>query len=218
MSSADVLPIPTIVHLMIVDDPRFRENNTEVKETEELLPRLLAPADHERSVNAIWKVAGLHFTLVHTKSVPYTLQDIGLTEQDVREEGNEVPGTCDPTRERDRQIFRAIQQKFGTQKLGTKPFLGLQVFIWARIDVGGGCAMSDPGGTVGAVWLEAPSLHDPTGFRLMAHEIGHFLTLRHVDSPPDGPKLLMSRDFRGTVLTQDEIAQAKAHAHAVMNP
>ena len=212
MSSAGALTIPTIVHLMMVDDPRFSEENGKVKETEELLPKLLAPADHEGSVNAIWNVAGLQFTRNRVESVQYTLQDIGLTERDVRKEGLEIPGTCDPTRERDRQIFRAIQQKFGT-----KTFLGLQVFIWPLIDVGGGCAMSDPGGTVGAVWLEAPSLRDPTGFRLMAHEIGHFLTLQHIDSPPHGPKLLMSRDFRGTLLTPDEITQAMAHAHAVMN-
>jgi hypothetical protein len=76
--------------------------------------------------------------------------------------------------------------------------------------------MSRPDGQIGSVWLEAQSVSDPAGFRLVAHEIGHFLTLPHVQAPPPDTKLLMTPDYKGPELTPDEIAQAQKQAHEVM--
>jgi hypothetical protein len=212
-----VLALPTIVHLMVVDltvvdTPKLRKNNKKVQDIEGELPGLLASAEHPKSANAIWKPAGLRFDLDRTRTVQYKPQDIGLTLQELEDEGLEIQGECNPDSQHDQRVFRTIQEKFGTAG-----FRGLQVFVWAKIDAGGGCAMSHPAGIVGAVWLEAHSLADPTGFRLMAHEIGHFLTLRHVEPAP-GPKRLMTKNFLGTHLTADELAQAKAQALAVMSP
>lgn len=212
MELVNVPPIPTIAHLMVAKDTPFPKHNEEVRKSEEFLPGLLSLADDERSANVIWKPAGLQFKLNDTNIVEYQLREIGLTPQDVKESVNEVHGVCDPDNQHDQHVFRAIQEKFGK-----RGFHGLQVFMWARIAVGGGCAMSKPEGTIGSVWLEAQSVSGSTGFRLMAHEIGHFLTLRHVVDPPPDSKRLMTPDFRGPLLTEPEIAQAKQQARVVMN-
>jgi hypothetical protein len=204
MELATVLTIPTIVHLMTADDTPFPEHNDEVKKTAERFPQLLSLADHEGSANAIWKPEGLQFRLDRTDTVRYRLKDVGLTDQ----RDDQIPLSCTPTSEHDQRTFRAIQEKFG---IGG--FRGLQIFIWARIANAGGCAMSHPDGTLGSVWIEAPGVMDQVGFRLMAHEIGHFLTLPHV-----GPSTrLMNPGFQGADLHPDEIAQAKAQARVVMN-
>jgi hypothetical protein len=204
-------PIPTLIHLMVVDAPQFHESNMRVVAVEQSMPELLAPPGPVRSVNSIWAPAGLRFELDGTRTVPYRPEDIGLTPEELEEEGLEIPGQCNPESEHEQRIFRAIQERFGQ-----RGFRGLQVFIWAHIAAGGGCAMSQPAGAaVGAVWLEPHSLAGAAGVRLMAHEIGHFLTLRHVEQD-SGPKRLMTEDARGTHLIADELTRARHQAGIVM--
>src|SRR5262249_26163119 len=104
------------------------------------------------------------------------------------------------------------------RKFGNKVFSGLQVFVWARIRIGAGCATSDPGETVdGAVWLEAvtPDTEEARQ-RLPATELGQFLRLQH---PREGerPKRLMAANWEGSALTEHEIDEAHARAQSVMH-
>jgi hypothetical protein len=214
MERANVLTIPTIVHLMLADDTPFPKHNEEVRKTEEVFPQLLSSADDEKSVNAIWNPAALQFKLDRMETVRYHLRDFGLTAQQVIEEGEEIMIACSaPPTEAEQRVFRALQDRFGR-----RGFRGLQVFVLARVlttggDNIGGCAMSQPAGTIGSAWLDQVAVTDPAGFRILAHEIGHFLTLPHVESP----KRLMLASVGGMDLIPDEIAKAKTHAHTVMN-
>src|SRR5262245_35595340 len=168
METAGLLTIPTILHLMVADDTPFPKHNQEVLKSTDTLRELLSLTEKKNTANAIWKPAGLQFRLEDTKTVHYHLKDIGLTPQDIKEDGNEVQLSCDPNSPHGQHVFRSIQDKFKMQD-----DRALQIFMWARIAVGGGCAMSHPNGQVGSVWLEAQSVSDPAGFRLVAHEIGH---------------------------------------------
>jgi len=215
MVEREVITIPTLVHLMKVGDPGFDQENHEVAQSEARLSTLFAgPASphFDQSANFIWRKARVQFALEDTEVGHYRLSDLGLTERDIRKFGDQVPGQCNPHDERDRELFRMVQRKFGNKK-----FPGLQVFVWARIGKGAGCAMSDPGENVdGAVWLEAFTLDtEEARERLTAHEIGHFFGLQHV---PEGerPKRLMAPNWEGSALTEHEIDKVHARARSVL--
>jgi hypothetical protein len=212
----EVITIPTLVHLMKVGDPGFDQENHEVAQSKARLSTLFAgPASphFDQSANFIWRKARVQFALEGTEVGHYRLSDLGLNERDIRKFGDQVPGRCKPHDEKDRELFRTVQRKFGN-----KEFSGLQVFVWARIRIGAGCTMSDPGENVdGAVWLEAFSLDtEEARERLTAHEIGHFFGLKHA---PEGerPKRLMAQNWEGSALTQHEIDKAHALARSVMH-
>jgi hypothetical protein len=209
-------PISTIVHLMVVEGSAFQEDNRRVQKVEAVLPRLLGSPDRANSVNGVWKAAGIRFELDRTRAVQYTPQDLGLTVQELQAHGPQI-AACNPDSEHDQRVFRAIQDKFGLAD-----FRGLQVFVWAKVRVGGGCSMSRPDGILGAVWLESISILqesdqiDPHAFRLTAHEIGHFLTLRHPPEDDPGPERLMTSTSLATNLTGDEIERAREQATIVL--
>ncbi len=213
MERATAVTIPTIVHLMLADDTPLPKHNEQVRKTEEVFPQLLSSADHDKSVNAIWKSAVVQFKLDRTDTVRYRLKDFGLKAQEVSEEGEEITIACSgPPTEAEERVFLAMQERFGS-----RDFRGLQVFVLARVlttggENIGGCAMSQPGGTIGSAWLDAPSVTDPAGFRILAHEIGHFLSLPHVESP----SRLMNKNVEGMDLMPDERARANKQAQKVM--
>jgi hypothetical protein len=216
MSIIGVLTLPTIAHLMVVDDHRFVEDNTEVTKAGERLRRLLArPAspDFQESANFIWAAALLEFALEIVDTKQYRLQDVGLTERDIAREGHEIPCGCDHRNPRDRNFFADIQRRFG--KAG---FRGLQIYVWWNLQAGGGFALSEVGRESGAVWLEALTLRErgrgPQ--RLVAHELGHFLTLQHPAPPLENSRRLMTPEYEGPELTPEEITRAAAHARRVM--
>lgn len=210
------LRIPTIAHLMVVNDPRFEEDNTEVRKAGVRLQRLLAgPAspDYEGSANFLWRVAQLEFVLENVDTKQYDLRDVGLTERDIAREGHEIPCGCDHRSPRDRNFVADIQRRFG--KIG---FRGLQVYVWWNLAAGGGFALSEIGDGLGAIWLEALTLRERGGGpqRLVAHELGHFLTLQHPAPPLENSRRLMTPEYEGPELTPAEIARAAAHARRVM--
>jgi Matrixin len=217
MEHATAVTIPTIVHLMLADDSLKPEHKKEVMKTKEFFPKVLASADNKKSVNAIWKRAAVQFELVPDgiDIVPYHLKDFGA-EPGVGSEEAKFECSEQPTEEEQRR-FRALQDKFGS-----KGFQGLQVFVLARMasENGcpgrGGCAMSQPDGVTGSAWLDAPAvMDDSVGFFLpMAHEIGHFLSLHHVQVPMS----LMNPDLnsQGRVLSDDEVKTAHRRAVEVM--
>jgi hypothetical protein len=186
MEQATPITIPTIVHLMLAEDSELPTHNKDVKDTEEAFPKLL-----EKSVNGIWRPAGVQFDLDGFNTVGYRLKDFGAK-----------PGVV------------------GREEITFKcSFRGLQLFVLARIrgadgevDMGG-CAISElADGTIGSAWLDAPGVVG--GSRTLAHEIGHFLHLSHV---PD-PKRLMNGevDGEGTDLVEDEIKIARKRAVELM--
>ena len=212
MEKATLVTIPTIVHLMLAEDSVFPEHNKEVAATEELFPKFLAPADHQKNVNSIWNQAGVQFRLDGIDTVKYHLKDFGAEPGVNREE---ITFACSaPPTEEEKKKAHEWQDKFGI-----KGFRGLQVFVLARIISKGGdaamagCAISQlDGGVTGSAWLDAPGARDSTGVRLMAHEIGHFLSLRHVQDPTH----LMNADSQGNDLSPDEIKQASKRAVDLM--
>ena len=219
MEHATLVTIPTIVHFMKATDSKMPgdKHNNDVLKTREVFPEIFASADHAKSVNAIWKRAAVQFKLdPNIGTVPpvlYHLKDFG-TEPGGAEQ---IRFKCSsPPTEDERQWFRDMQEKFGSHG-----FQGLQVFVLARIssatgDVGmGGCTISQAGGVTGSAWLDAPAVmeHSQGGFfRPMAHEIGHFLSLRHVQLP----KGLMNPDSDGGDLSDDELERAHKRAVDVM--
>jgi len=202
------------VHLNAEDTP-FPKHNEQVRKTGEVFPQLLSLADHEKSVNAIWKSAALQFKLDRMETVRYRLKDFDLTAREVSEDGEEITIACSaPPTDVEQRVFRAMQERFGS-----RGFRGLQVFVLARVlttagENIGGCAMSQPAGTIGSAWLDQVAVTDPAAFRILAHEIGHFLTLPHVEPP----RRLMVASVAGMDLMPDEIAKARTQAHIVMNP
>jgi len=214
MEHATLVTIPTIVHLMRATDSKTPgdQHNKDVSNTRGVFPKILASADDTKSVNAIWKPAAVQFELVPggINPVPYRLkEDFGVDPGG----DEEIIFKCSsPPTEEERQWLRDMQEKFGSHG-----FQGLQVFVLARIssatgDVGmGGCTISQAGGVTGSAWLDAPAVTDDsqTFFRPMAHEIGHFLSLPHVQLPTS----LMNPDSAGRNLSVDE--RERAHKRAV---
>jgi hypothetical protein len=209
MEHATVVTIPTIVHLMTATDSKIPQHNKDVLNTREVFPEIFASADHEKSVNAIWKRAAVQFKLdPNIGKVDYHLKDFGV-EPDGKEQI--TFGCSSPPTGEEQQSIRNLQEKFGTPD-----FPGLQVFVLARIRSASGetdmagCAISGSSGVTGSVWVDvAVTDHSFGFFRPMAHEIGHFLSLPHVQLPNG----LMNPDAQGRELSDDELD--KAHKRAV---
>ena len=123
-----VVTIPIHVHLMKSKESRFDDDNAKVDRAFIVLQTLFTAdgaGTDGKSVGAVWKGAGVAFSLESHDTRLYTGDDI-------RARDNIVPGSCDP-QEEDLVLFRALQQKFG---LST--FRGLQVYMWANILAGAG--------------------------------------------------------------------------------
>src|SRR5262249_3957326 len=182
---ATAVTIPTIVHLMQAKDSKMPEDkhNNDVLKTRESFPEIFASADHEKSVNAIWKRAAVQFKLdPNIGTVDYHLKDFGAEPGGAEQ----ITFKCSsPPTEEERQWFRDLKEKFGSPS-----FQGLQVFVLARIRSASGdtdmagCTISRAGGVTGSVWVDVAVADDSVGFfYVMAHEIGHFLSLPHVQLP-----------------------------------
>jgi hypothetical protein len=221
--AADVrmVTIPTLVHLMKHEStPRFAADNARVDAVSPLVPTLFKA----EGVNAVWGVAlaRLSFALVESNETHL------YTDDDIHARDNIVPGHCDPLEE-ELVRFRALQQKFGRAN-----FRGLQVFVWCNLTVGNGCGVSGvsdekiaPFGRYGhtrpgAVFVDTFGLLG-SGARpalLMAHEIGHFLGLKHPDPREhvdfDSGRLMHPR-FPGPKLLIPEVQLARAEAERLMS-
>jgi hypothetical protein len=221
MEHATVVTIPTIVHLMTAMDSQMPgdQHNNDVLKTREVFPEIFGSADHAKSVNFIWKRAAVQFKLdPNIGTVPpvhYHLKDFGAEPGVNREE---IIFKCSsPPTEEEGQSIRNLKEKFGRPG-----FQGLQVFVLARIKSASGdtdmagCAISGSSGVTGSAWVDVAVRDASVGFfYIMAHEIGHFLSLPHVQVPkglmnpdPPGP-----HDDHAGDLSGDE--RERAHKRAV---
>ena len=214
MEHATLVTIPTIVHLMHAKDSKIPERNQEVLKAGEVFPEIFASTDHENSVNARWKRAKVRFTLEDIGKKDYLLQDFkDLGVEPGRDE--EIIFKCSsPLTKDEEETMRKLKERFGTPG-----FQGLEVFVLARIKMPGreidltGCTSSVSSSAwvdVGVADSEDPS--EKPEFLLMAHEIGHFLSLSHNTRP----NALMNKDLRGPELSDAECDQAHKHAVEVM--
>jgi hypothetical protein len=184
--ASDALTVPVIVHYMTVDTDRVdgsrrasaNETNEGVLGGAARLEALFAPprpaaAPGERGVNDVWVGVGIRLHLVRAERCafdPPEAQDFSLP----------APAFNDLGR------LRALSARFNTPG-----FAGINVYQWPKIRGVGGYASAPradgPFPGPGSVWFHVLSLQQtaplPSGWRsnvlLMAHEVGHYLTLRH---------------------------------------
>jgi hypothetical protein len=231
------LVVPVIIHFMVLDldsVPREVSFNADANHVAEVLttaPEMeklfAAPAPgvlrKHQNVNHVWAPFKIHFALARAERCDFTWEDVSKVP---------VPGPAltDLTR------FRALARRFNTPG-----FKGLNVYQWPKIAGGAGAYGFTPRADgafpgPGAVWFHVPSLVDsdpgpppnprPTVL-LLAHEIGHFFTLKHTctfsrepgfpDCPPPGSSgELMSAFADGTGLSECERRKARQGATKVM--
>jgi hypothetical protein len=184
---ADLLTLPVIIHYMTLDedgleaDRRMRAEamNESVLASAVALealfapPRPAAPA-HERGVNDVWGVFGIRLVVVRAERCVFDPQDAG---------GVPLPAPSF----RDLSRLRALSARFNTPGFG-----GINLYQWPQIQgfIGGYASAPRADGPFpgpGAVWFHVASVTTvapfPSGWMshvlLMAHEIGHYLTLTH---------------------------------------
>lgn len=240
--SNGLLVVPIILHMMMADVPSDNPhwpNSPRPVWTPDKVDQQFAP--EEGLVNKIWRRAGLRIAVVRVDACPYSPAYLRPDKKatvivPVPGEGPE----WDQYYHQVNHIFNARDNK------------ALNVYLWVKTGTGGQSTYygTSPRQETAAVWTdimcvlpENPSTPEierkmlpETCARLLAHEIGHALTLPHtckVGSPPPGHKdfdltpctrqdadaavpLEMKRNlmrpdhnFEHTVLTRDQTAAAQ---------
>jgi hypothetical protein len=229
--------VPVIIHYMMLKldsvprGARFNADDNHVAEVLATAPQLeglfAAPATgvprKQRNVNHVWKPFGVRLGLVRVERCDFTWADVSKVP---------VPGPAAT----DLARFRALARRFNTPG-----FNGLNVYQWPKIDGSAGAYGFTPRADgaspgPGAVWYHVPSLVDsdpgpapnpPPRVLLLAHEIGHFFTLKHTctfssepglpDCPEPGSSgKLMSAFADGTGLNECERRKARQGVQKVM--
>lgn len=198
--------VPVIIHYMVLDlesvpssepfDPDGNHVAEVLKKIKQMNSLFGAPTPgairRRRNVNHVWAPFGVRLALARTERCDFTWADVGRVP---------VPA---PTKT-DLTLFRAIARRFNPEG-----FNGLNVYQWPKIDDGttyGSTPRADgafPG--PGGVWFHVVPLSDTSMgkapnprsvVRLMAHEVGHFFSLKH-NCTDSGERDLPECPFPGT--------------------
>lgn len=223
--------VPVIVRFMKNTDPSHARDPEERLSTDEI-ESFFGP---RRTINTIWRRAGIVFALHRIERCPYAAGALGF------DQGFKIPA---PTTSQWEAFWRVNDlYNFGE--------FGLDVYVWWGIKYGLAFAAPHGGhgtGNKGAIWLGSDCLMGQTRSQcetLIAHETGHFLGLCHVcmfsDDPPpsQGPSALchtcwrtapecyapraprnrlMRADASGTTLSQAEATCAVGKARERIQP
>jgi hypothetical protein len=157
------------------EPPELSEDFTEALEVLEPTTSLLW-----KEVRGIWQRARIEFEVRRVERCTFTPEDLayGYDGKDVK-----VPPLRSPeTRERD---FRR-GQSFGV-RFNTPGFRGINVYVWPSIKHNWGFSLSTCFSGGGTLWLDAAAIaltkddleESKDQGRVVAHEIGHVLGLRH---------------------------------------
>ena len=186
-AAGDSLALPVVIHYMTVDGgglegagrARADAMNASVLSSAAPLEALFAPPRPagpvgERSVNDVWGGSGIRLIVVRAERCVFDPQDAGGVPLP-------APSFADLSR------LRALSRRFNTPGFG-----GINLYQWPQIQglIGGYASApraEEPFPGPGAVWFHVASVTAvapfPSGWMshvlLMAHEIGHYLTLRH---------------------------------------
>jgi hypothetical protein len=229
--------VPVIVHYMIVVSSRpdgsepseRRADNQRVRRFGKRIQKHFRPPTGSASptrwnVNDVWLPAGIQFHLVHTETCKYLVEEVGAIPVP-------IPALTDMG------LFLRLNGEFNAGD-----FRGVDVYVWPSFtDQGGfGSPRVSKTGPVesraGGVWTKAGLFEDEGPYRqprtlsptdpglpfdsvlLIAHELGHFLSLEHrcsLNGPPprcSNPGTndqLMSAWADGTGLSSGEQDAAK---------
>jgi hypothetical protein len=132
--------------------------------------------------NKVWAAQGIRFVLVGLNTCKYKRTAFpaleGFSEKVEMPDPTSIPSM--------RTLFAQVGELYNAReyKVGgvTKPFLGLDLYLWVRINGAQGYALSANTSRDGAVWLDKECLGsgDRECARLFSHEAGHFFGLCHV--------------------------------------
>jgi hypothetical protein len=222
------IDIPVVVHYM--QHLAFPSHSVQKVLNRADVDRALGP---DGLFNRVWAPAAqLRMRLHEVQEHQYRLADFGYTT-----EFEYVPHP-----ESDRRLYQDLVSRFANARYQTAHGSGavagvrrpLDVFLFWKIDVYAGYAVPprvppQQGPRPGAVWLDTDCLGDEQCTRLFAHEVGHYLGLRHPCRRPmtavtDGrgenlpacgdadADRLMGPGWEGSRLVDSELRQARDRA------
>ena len=178
--------VPVIIHEMVLDlesvpssepfDPDDNHVAEVLKKVKQLNSLFGTPTPgairRRRNVNHVWAPFGVRLALARTERCNFKWSDVGRVP---------VPA---PT-PADLTLFRAVARRFNPEG-----FNGLNVYQWPKIETTYGSTprADGPFPGPGGVWFHVLPLSDTSlgaapnprsVVRLMAHEVGHFFSLKH---------------------------------------
>jgi hypothetical protein len=227
------ITMPVIVHFMKTTDPRHADrNDLRTTFTDVVITRLFAPGGPATgTVNGVWQGANIRLVLHRVEECDYDPVAFDIEAPDREEISSPMAGAFGE------QLFSRINAAFNFTVVR-----GLDMYLWMDIRGGlvgyGASHRSTSPPRIGAIWIDKgclTSLDAVRCTRLVAHEIGHFLGLCHscetamtrsgpcsiclppgTATPPSCAGLpvnfIMRGTYDGTLLTDCEIAQARATA------
>jgi len=176
--SPSLTSFPVIAHYML-HEPSGKKPDGPDGFSQQRLKTFFAA---DGAFNKVWAAKGIRFVLVGLNTCKYKRTSFPALQR--FSEQVQMP---DPTSLQSmRTLFGQVGDIYNARdyKVGgaTRPFLGLDLYLWVRIDGAQGYALSGNTARPGAVWLDKECLGggDHECERLFAHEAGHFFGLCHV--------------------------------------